>query len=959
MPTVLSPTPLAALVADLVRLTDQAARQERLHAEASHLSRAKQNELVALLQQAQRARRYSDYDDSIRLAELIGYLGELSGRADVAATGRLQALDARVAAKGELDGALAAYDDIIAIYQQHNDELAAATAQIVRIWVQFLHQETEAALATGEAAAAVFTRHEAWQQLASLRNNMSLIYNRLGDHVQALAMVTHGQEALQALGPAGRPLLPSNAISRGLILSNLGRFQEALAVNEGAIALATELGQQNAVARALSNNGRILFSQGHYNQALLLFDDAFQSFTAEGRERDAVLTEACMAECYLELRRFQAVVERVERIQPIFERLQMRLEAGQMLMLKALAQQQLAQREAAAQTLAAASTQFAAAENPFWQAITDLHLANIWLQMGETAQCLAATYRCQQQFAVAGAPVEAAQAQLLAGQAHLQLEQVDDARDAALEALALAQDKDIPQLIHPAEELLGQLAEVSGDWPAAQAHLTAAIDALERIQGRLMVEYRADYIADKDALYEQMVSLQLRLDRPDVALEYAERAKSRALLLMLSQRLDLSLSARRPEDETLVRSLNQARADRDNAYRQLEGLYGQGSTPERLALQQELTRQERQITDLWHQLLRRHASYGRDAALWQVQVEPVQPYLAEEMALVEYFVADGRLLAFVVTQATIRVVPLQVTSAEIQGWLQRLQLNLRSVPRNRPERRALALRNVQGILARLHELVMAPLEELPAQLTIVPHGPLHYLPFAALFDGSRYLIEAHTLSYLPGASFLKYCLEQSHDGGDGALVVGHTYGERLPFTLAEARRISGLVAAEPLLEGAATVAAVQAGMADARLIHLATHGEFRADSPLFSGLALADGWLNTLDVFNTRLNASLVTLSACQTGRNVVAGGDELLGLMRAFLSAGAASLISSHWAVDDQSTAALMDTLYHQLFNGVDKAAALRQAQLELLQQPVEGYQHPYFWAPFYLVGDPGPLVW
>ncbi|MCB0015016.1 MAG: CHAT domain-containing protein, partial [Anaerolineales bacterium] len=543
-----------------------------------------------------------------------------------------------------------------------------------------------------------------------------------------------------------------------------------------------------------------------------------------------------------------------------------------------------------------------------------------------------------------------------AGQASVQLGQLAAAAAMAGEVLDLAESKDIPQLIYPAQELLGQLAQQQGDAAAAERHLAAAIAALERIQGRLMVEYRADYIADKDALYGQMVSLQLGLDRPDIALEYAERAKSRALLLMLSQRLDLSLSPRRPEDEGLVCQLNEARSARDNAYFQLESMYGQGSTPERLALQAELTGQERQITDLWHQLLRRHASYGRDAALWQVQVEPAQPYLAEDSALVEYFVADGTLLAFIVTRETIRVEPLAVAVAEIQSWLQRLQLNLRSVPRTRPERRELAVRNVQGILARLHELVMAPLGMLPARLMIVPHGPLHYLPFAALFDGAHYLIEQHTLSYLPGASFLKYCLEQSN-GGTGALVVGHSYSERLPFTLAEATRIGDLVATAPLLEEAATVGAVQAGMAEARLIHLATHGEFRADSPLFSGLALADGWLNTLDVFNTRLRASLVTLSACQTGRNVVAGGDELLGLMRAFLSAGAASLISSHWAVDDRSTAALMATLYRQLFAGAAKADALRQAQLELIREPVEGYQHPYFWAPFYLVGDPGQL--
>jgi CHAT domain-containing protein len=120
------------------------------------------------------------------------------------------------------------------------------------------------------------------------------------------------------------------------------------------------------------------------------------------------------------------------------------------------------------------------------------------------------------------------------------------------------------------------------------------------------------------------------------------------------------------------------------------------------------------------------------------------------------------------------------------------------------------------------------------------------------------------------------------------------------------------------------------------------------------GLALADGWLTTLDIFNWRLQASLVTLSACQTGRSVVAGGDELLGLMRAFLAAGAASLVASLWAVEDRSTALLMENFYRQLAAGAGKGAALRAAQLSLLDG---AYVHPYYWAPFFLVGDAGPL--
>jgi CHAT domain-containing protein len=110
-----------------------------------------------------------------------------------------------------------------------------------------------------------------------------------------------------------------------------------------------------------------------------------------------------------------------------------------------------------------------------------------------------------------------------------------------------------------------------------------------------------------------------------------------------------------------------------------------------------------------------------------------------------------------------------------------------------------------------------------------------------------------------------------------------------------------------------------------------------------------------------RLQASLVCLSGCQTGRNVIGGGDELLGLMRAFLYAGAASLVLSQWAVQDLSTAQFMQVFYQNLLTGQTKGAALREAQLQFLGQgksaAESAYAHPYFWAPFFLVGDAGLL--
>jgi CHAT domain-containing protein len=194
--------------------------------------------------------------------------------------------------------------------------------------------------------------------------------------------------------------------------------------------------------------------------------------------------------------------------------------------------------------------------------------------------------------------------------------------------------------------------------------------------------------------------------------------------------------------------------------------------------------------------------------------------------------------------------------------------------------------------------------------------------------------------------------------------VGYSNGGRLPHAVEEARNIATLLDGQVLLEEEASLAEFYQAIPECRTLHLATHGDFRLDNPLFSGLTFYDGWLTTMDIFNLRLKASLVTLSACQTGRNVLGGGDELLGLMRAFLSAGAASVALTLWAVEDRSTAQIMEAFYRKIADGRGKGEALRHAQLQFIQGAddhssvhSEHYAHPYFWAPFFLVGDAGPL--
>jgi CHAT domain-containing protein len=222
-------------------------------------------------------------------------------------------------------------------------------------------------------------------------------------------------------------------------------------------------------------------------------------------------------------------------------------------------------------------------------------------------------------------------------------------------------------------------------------------------------------------------------------------------------------------------------------------------------------------------------------------------------------------------------------------------------------------------------------------------------------------VEQHEFSYLPGASFLRFCLEAADNDGPPA-AFGYTLEGRLPFAAREAQSVASLVGGSAWIEGQASRSNVYQAAASARILHMATHGEFRADNPLFSGLALADGLLTTLDVFNLRMRCSLVTLSACQTGQSVVSGGDELLGLMRAFLYAGASSLALALWPIEDSTTARLMAGFYRHLNEGLPKGAALRAAQLAVLRhsshsQNSPAWQHPYYWAAFFLVGHRGPL--
>src|SRR5205814_632571 len=183
----------------------------------------------------------------------------------------------------------------------------------------------------------------------------------------------------------------------------------------------------------------------------------------------------------------------------------------------------------------------------------------------------------------------------------------------------------------------------------------------------------------------------------------------------------------------------------------------------------------------------------------------------------------------------------------------------------------------QAHLRELYQELIAPLRSSLAgrHLVVVPHGPLHYLPFHALHDGQQYLIDSFSISYAPSAALYALC-QRRRANTDGPSLVLRVPDSRTPF-----------------------------------------------------------------DLYSLRLPAELITLSGCATGMTVVAAGDELLGLVRGFLGAGARSLLLTLWDVHDRSTATFMKAFYHRLQAGKSKPEALQSAMQEIRQQ----FPHPFYW--------------
>lgn len=608
-------------------------------------------------------------------------------------------------------------------------------------------------------------------------------------------------------------------------------------------------------------------------------------------------------------------------------------------------------------------------------ALTRLALGQVARARGDRAAADGHLREAAAELARLGDPVSLAA--VLAEQAELQAEKgLPQAAEAlyreALAGLNGRAASDVAWRIHAG---LAHVLRAQGASDDAARALRVAIADIERSGRSLAVaERRAGFFADKWDVYAQLALLERNRGRPAAAFEASERLRAREMLELLAHGRVATASEPAQVGELIGREQDMRRRiaelsrEFEAAAAAAEGLRGPdvwlATGAQREAL---LTAQERYAELLLE--IRDQAPLHADlvapgVAGWR----DVARRLAPDEAFVKYMVSDSGSVAFVIGDS-MAVVDLGIVRRD----LARLVAFARgTVESPRPGTDELW----RGPFQRLYRHLIAPLDETgllagKTRLIIVPHTELHYLPFGALLDGARgrTLVERYELMVTPSASVWLALGERPRQHvGVGMLAVAPK-PDALPGSRREVAALERLVAAEAvvLIGDRATEEAFRREAPLRRVLHLATYGVLNKHNPLFSFVELApgaayDGRLEVHEVFGLDLAADLVVLSACQTGLSSgrladVPAGDDWVGLTRAFLHAGAANVVATLWAVEDQGTALLMERFYDALAAGGDPVRALAEAQRSFAT--ARATAHPFYWAGFVAVGGTTDSRW
>jgi CHAT domain-containing protein/tetratricopeptide (TPR) repeat protein len=853
--------------------------------------------------------------------------------------------------QGRMAEAIAQLDGAAARFAALGREQAAAEVQVPKLIALSMLGRHDEAVACAQRTRAQFVAAGDERSAGKVELNLGSMLLRLDRYDEAARFYRQAAVRFARVRDTQHSIMAD--IGLATVLTWQFEFDEALRIYERAAMRVRAHALPMLQGLIDLNRGRLELHRGRHRNALQRLEAALREIEALGSPQLLAEARRHLADAYLALNLLPEAATLYEQAIRASREFGAPVEQAWATVQLALARARQGQAAQAAQGFAEARALFEAQRNKVGMAWVDLHAATLELAGGDATAAHARAESALAAFATAGIASWRHEAELLLAASLAASESMDAARRRYEQVLQAALD--LPEIAAACRMGLGALLRRGGDTAGARAQFEQAARAIETQRAALPGdEFRIAYGADKQAPYDALLDMAIEDPAAQGAarlLECMERARAHALRLGVRQALDGAAGdgAATPPLRESLRWLNDQWQEAITA--------GQG------ARATQLLDRVRAIEAQWLEQQRRaqaRTATGPAAAPPEAafEVGALQAALPDDTALVEFALVDERLAACVVTRGTLHRVHWAAPGLEERIGQLRFQIDsLRfGAPALRAHAQQIAAR-ARHHLQALHAMIWQTLAHLVRdceRIVVVPHRCLHYVPFCALHDGAAWLVERHAIELAPSAA-LWLAGADAHPAPTTptpprvlALGLGST---ALPHVAAEVHAVAAAFdgRATVLLDGAATQPALRAVLPGTDVLHLACHGRFRADSPYFSALQLADGALTLRDAAALPLRGTqLVTLSACETGLSRVAPGDDLLGLVRGFLLAGTQRVLATLWTVDDASTAALMGGFYGRFAAGEGAARALRAAQRDLLaEQP-----HPYHWAPFALHG-------
>ena len=760
---------------------------------------------------------------------------------------------------------------------------------------------------------------------ANILFSLGKCFSRMGDYSQAMAYFKEGLELVEGESTNDQSILSDLYTEKSILERLMGKYREALATVNKALAIDEELNNYKALGDDHNNLALIYFRLGKLEEAVAELSLAREKYRRASYERGQFIARNNLGLIYLAMGDSVAAEE---------------------------------------------------VEKSLWREIRgsdDLellanvpnNLGRIALEQGNADSALQYQLTALEYFEKFGDPFGLASSWLDIGKVRLALGEMESAIAAFQEATEISQNSHLAETGWRALMGVGEVYFKQKKYEEAGKTLLQAIEQVEMIRGGLAREsFRTTYMNDKQRLYDLIITIRIKQDDTEGAWEFSERSRARSLLDALG---GVALKSASQEHNELLAIERELLLDIDELQREQYWNSRSGdSTVVDATYEANLQSAQAKYKNHLDKMKSESPELASLVSVVPVTRTNVLQSLPENSALVEYHLMGPVSYAWIIKDSSMELIELPVSRKTVEGKVDLFRLVLLNM-----EEGAFADKQSQDLYNALWAPLLPYLKD-ATQVCIVPHGKLHYLPFSALRNkDGKYLVDDYVIWYVPSASAMAYFKPKVKKKekdislfalGNPALV--DTDYPALPWAESEVEGIAEYFPDNYIYyEAMAMEQKVRVAAGDYDLLHFACHGELNLISPALSSLMLApgagyDGRLEVHEIFSLDLKAELVALSACETGLGGISGGDDLTSLARSFFYAGSPAVVASLWSVNDLATSMLMASFYEQLQSSEGynssafKADALTQAQRGLKENELTS--HPFFWAPFVFSGNP-----